>query len=309
MVAVAINQSLLTISDHGEASALTDGKAKATATGPLSRDSSLSTRVLREPTTHFLLIAVLAFLIYGLSEGRQGKLLEIDAREIEARIFLQEMSSGRALSEAQRSAVIDAYIDEQILVREALALDLDNDARIHDMLAQKMRHVLSADIIQPSETELRDYYEANLARYRRPATVTADELVFNQQRPLPQEVLDALATGAGAETLLSLAAGSNAPLNNASRLDLSNIFSEAFAERVFSASADTWIGPFTSNRGQHWLRVAQRNAATVPELESIIDRVRLDWITDEEEARLDAAVADLRSEYRVSIEGGEDSED
>ncbi|GIT21560.1 MAG: hypothetical protein CM1200mP40_12420 [Gammaproteobacteria bacterium] len=62
-------------------------------------------------------------------------------------------------NEEQRQLVATIYVEEQILVQEALALGLDNDARIHDMLAQKMRHVLSGNVIQPTELELESYYQ------------------------------------------------------------------------------------------------------------------------------------------------------
>ena len=72
-------------------------------------------------------------------------LLEIPQNEIEARISLVELSQGKAASQGQRDQIEALYLEEQMLVREALALNLDRDARIHDMLAQKMRHVLSGD--------------------------------------------------------------------------------------------------------------------------------------------------------------------
>jgi len=266
-------------------------------------DSPLRT-LAREPTVHFLVVAILVFAFYALNDTGAGQVLEIDPREVEARVFLQEINTGEPVTEASRQAILDAYIEEQILVREALAMELDNDARIHDMLAQKMRHVLSGDIIQPTEAELAAFYEASRERYRVPATLTADELVFDQRDDLPPEVVTLLETGAGPEAMLALAPGDSGPLRNANRLDLANIFSDEFADRVFAAPPGTWQGPFVSNRGQHWLRVTAREEARVPALGEIIDRVRLDWIAAEEEARLAEEIARLRQDYTIVMREG-----
>lgn len=261
-------------------------------------------RFLQEPTLHFLVIAGLVFAAYGLFQSGSDNVLEINAREIEARIFMQELASGRELDADQRQAIQDAYIEEQILVREALKQNLDNDARIHDMLAQKMRHVLSADVIQPTESDLENFYAAHQQRYQRPATLNLEELVFDSRDPLPETVTRQLATGTDAETLLLQSPGNVASLANTSRLDLSNIFSAEFAERVFAADQNTWTGPFISNRGQHWLHIGSRQEASTPPLEDILERVRLDWIASEEEARLQEKIDALRQQYAIVVNQG-----
>ncbi|HAJ75385.1 MAG TPA: hypothetical protein DCM64_02915 [Gammaproteobacteria bacterium] len=201
--------------------------------------------------------------------------------------------------------ITSLYVEEQILVREAMAMGLDNDARIHDMLAQKMRHVLSGDIIQPSADELNDYYNANMTRYRSLATVSVDELVFDSREALTDQLASLLEAGAEPQQLLELEDGNQAPLPNVNRLDLANIFDPAFADTVFAAETGEWSGPFTSNRGQHWLRITSRVEAHLPALEEITDLVRLDWIAEEEEARLQVQVDNLWDEYTIIITDAE----
>ena len=265
-----------------------------------NKPSKLHTLLL-EPTLHFFLIAAVLFGIYGISRSNQENVLEISQREIDARVFLQEMTSGEALTPAQRDFITASYIEEQILVREAMAMGLDNDARIHDMLAQKMRHVLSGDIIQPGSAELQSYYQANLERYRSLETVSVDELVFDNSGALSEEVMTLLNQGSDPQALLEIEAGNSAPLPNVNHIDLSNIFEPEFADDVFTAAAGQWSGPFVSNRGQHWLRVNQRTPASLPELEEIADRVRLDWIATEEDRLLQERVDRLWERYTILI--------
>ncbi len=275
---------------------------------PPPESSSLLSRLLNEPTSHFVAIAILVFIAYALLGAEDENVLELDAREIEARLFLAELSAGRELQEEQQQAIVNAFVEEQILVAEALAMNLDNDARIHDILAQKMRHVLSADVIQPGAAELQAFYAANQERYRRPATVTLDELVFNSRDDLESSVSALLEAGAEPTALLELSPGTVSDLAGASHLDLANIFSAEFADDVFAAAPGAWTGPFVSNRGQHWLRIRSSQDERIPTLEEISERVRLEWIASEEEARLQEKIDVLRSNYDIIIRDGEAAE-
>ena len=136
-------------------------------------------RVMNEPTMHFFIIAVVIFMVYEISNIRSKDIVEIDQREIDARILMQEMASGQPLTPDQEEFIASSYVEEQILVKEAIELGLDNDARIHDMLAQKMRHVLSGDIIQPTPSELESFYNTNREYYRVLSSVSVDELVLD----------------------------------------------------------------------------------------------------------------------------------
>ncbi len=254
---------------------------------------------------HFFLIAMVIFGFYAASQSSSENLLEVDQRDIDARIFMQELSRGEELSAEQRDLVTAYYIEEQILVREALAMQLDNDERIHDILAQKMRHVLSGNIIQPTEAELQAYFDENRSRFETPASLDLDELVFDSRDPLEDEIVSQIRQGAEPNTLLAMSEGTVAPLPNVNSVDLANIFDQEFADSVLAAELGQWQGPFVSNRGQHWLRITQKNAAGIPVLEEIADLVRLEWIASEEEARLQSEIDKLWNEYTIVITNSE----
>jgi hypothetical protein len=264
-------------------------------------NTSLPQKLMREPMVHFLVIALIIFAAYAIAQSGNENHLEIDQREIDARIFMQELSRGEELSLEQRELVTALYIEEQILVREALSMELDNDERIHDVLAQKMRHVLSGSIIQPTDDELQEYYEENSSRFETPASLTLDELVFDSRDALADSIVDSLRQNADTDTLLSMSQGTVAPLPNVNSLDLANIFDQEFADRILAADLDQWEGPYVSNRGQHWLRIVERRPTNIPALEEIADLVRLEWITAEEETRLQQEVDKLWDEYTIVI--------
>ena len=58
-------------------------------------------RVMNEPTMHFFIIAVVIFMVYEISNLGSKDIVEIDQREIDARILMQEMASGQPLTPDQ----------------------------------------------------------------------------------------------------------------------------------------------------------------------------------------------------------------
>ena len=265
------------------------------------KTKNLVDQLINEPTVHFFVIAVVVFIVYAISNLNGDDVIELDQREIDARILMQEMVSGQPLTSEQQEFITASYVEEQILVKEAVELGLDNDARIHDMLAQKMRHVLSGDIIQPTPAELESFYSSNSELYRAPATVSVDELILDTRNEIPIEIQTLISEGVNSDEILEMASGSSAPLPNANHLDLSNIFAPEFADAVFQSQGNEWIGPFSSNRGQHFLKIIERSEERIPPMAEIADRVRLDWITQEEEIRLQQEVNKLWDRYEIII--------
>lgn len=265
------------------------------------KTKNLVDKLINEPTVHFFVIAVVVFIVYAISNLNGDDVIELDQREIDARILMQEMVSGQPLTSEQQEFITASYVEEQILVKEAVELGLDNDARIHDMLAQKMRHVLSGDIIQPTPAELESFYSSNSELYRAPATVSVDELILDTRNEIPIEIQTLISEGVNSDEILEMASGSSAPLPNANHLDLSNIFAPEFADAVFQSQGNEWIGPFSSNRGQHFLKIIERSEERIPPMPEIADRVRLDWITQEEEIRLQQEVNKLWDRYEIII--------
>ena len=260
--------------------------------------------VLQEPTFHFLLLAALVFAVNQLKPGRTA--VRLDRGELAARIFQAEATRGMPLSPAERQQLEDAFVNEQILVLEARELGLDRDRRIHDLLAQKMLHVLSADVIQPDERELRTFYDANTDAYTVGPSVSLDEMVLAVPDSVPPpNVLEKLRLGEDPESFARDMPVTHGVLRDVALDDLAGILGGAFASTVFDAEKGLWVGPHRSVRGQHWYRVTARSPTVFQPFDAVRERVRLDWIDQEETARLEQTVAELRSRYSVVWTGEE----
>jgi hypothetical protein len=253
--------------------------------------------VLREPLLHFVLLAALLFGVSAIF-GR-ANVIDITNDEIDWRVLQFEAQEGRKLTDEERLLVRERLIDERVLVREAKAEGLDADDRIDDILVQKMLHVLSGEVIQPTDEELQAFYAMNTGRYATEATVTVDEVVAPMGAPLPRALLDGGEPSDAPEGALI----ASRVMPRLTLADLAQIFGDDAAAEIFRAEPGTWVDAYQSVRGQHWFRVRERTEATLPALEVIRETLRLDWIAEQEDRRLLARVAELRQKYQIRIEG------
>ena len=270
--------------------------AESTPATPLFR------RILREPTSHFVLLAAVLFAANAALESWRGNVITVDRVQIDVRIAELEALRGAPLSPEERQLVEEAYIDEQVLVREALDMGLEADRRIDDILVQKMLHVLSGDVIQPTEDELRDFYEANRASYTTEPALTIEEVVITAGSAPAGDLVEQLQTGVSAQKLAESPDARSSVLRQVTGGDLRRLFGPVTAELILSADTEGWIGPHETVRGQHWFRIVERATPELPSLESVRERVRLDWVADQEAARLDQAVGGLRERYNIVID-------
>jgi hypothetical protein len=254
-------------------------------------------KAMREPLLHFAALAAALFVIAGVVR-RDDDRIEVSRQELDWRIDQVEAREG-PLSAEERLLVEEAYIDERVLIREARAMGLEADERIDDILVQKMLHILSGDVIQPTEEELAAFYEENREAYAVDATVTVDEVLVAPGSELPR----ALLMGTAPEQLAEGTVVSTRSMERLTFDDLAQLYGDAGATTVMDAETGDWWEVHQSPRGAHWVRVRERFGDTIPPLGVVRDAVRLDWIAAREQARLLDRVAELRTAYTIVVEG------
>lgn len=259
---------------------------------------SFLTKAAREPLLHFTVLGAALFVVAALVR-RDDDVVAVTRAELDYRIQQVEAREGVTLTEEERLLVEEAYIDERILIREARAMGLEADERIDDILIQKMLHILSGDVIQPTGAELAAFYEQNADRYATDASVTVDEIVVRAGETPPPALLE----GTPPERLPVGALVSHRVMERLTSEDLTQIFDADAASAVAAAETGDWWEVMQSARGSHWLRVRERFGTAVPPLEVVRDAVRLDWIAEREQDLLLERVAQVRATYSVVVEG------
>src|SRR5262245_55195571 len=120
-------------------------------------------RIAKEPLLHFLLLGAALFAAYGfLNRSTQAQLGEVIVRagQIEHMAARFAQFQQRAPTTEELKGLIDQYVREEVLSREAIKLGLDqNDAIIRRRLQQKMEFVATdlATVDEPSDAELTDW--------------------------------------------------------------------------------------------------------------------------------------------------------
>jgi hypothetical protein len=262
----------------------------------------------REPILHFLLIGLFIFVTYGLltTSGDQGERIVVSQAAVDTLAREHQARWMRPPTEQELAGLVDAYVRDEILYREGLALGLDrDDPVIKRRVRQKLEVVAEEQLARdaPTDADLAAYLERNAERFVRPGTVSFEQIFFAAATPVAEvEVARAAALRGSDPARLgqpSLLPGSaqNAPLDLAAR-----DFGVAFATELEKLPLDEWAGPVRSAFGQHLVRVTARTPGLTPPLAEVRAAVAREWENERRMASLAENYKALRSRYEVVIE-------
>ena len=275
-------------------------------------------RMVREPLVHFLVLGASLFLLQALinpgSVSRRTTRIVIGPDELAwiATTWLQQYR--QPPTQTQLHALVDDYVREEVLYREALAMGLDrDDIIIKRRMVQKMSF-LSEDIATehpPTHQELERYFAAHRERYRLPPRLTFTHVYFSTDRR-------GAATRADAERVLATLGGAKAPARAPERGDrfmlqydfaerspdeIAQLFGGMFAESLFArAQVTEWQGPVTSSFGLHLVRVIGRTPGRLPVFDEVAALVSQDYDLERRDDANGQRYASLRRRYTVTVD-------
>jgi hypothetical protein len=266
---------------------------------------SLTRRFVREPLLHFLLLAAGLFVAQGIIGGDDREVIVVDA-EAQRYLFSQEEDLRlRSLSDDDKQRIVDAFIEEEILVREAKARGFTDSSRVRALLLQNMRFFIGSDIPEPSEDDLRAHFEANRDAFTSPPSLDLNHVMFSDPDTVPDGILDALNQAEDPSTLGDLDTRLGHRLRFLDQRRLVGLFGTEPAKDLLSVSEDDqdWRGPYVSPTGSvHFLRVINRNPPRTPTYELAQDWISTHWLSAKSDELLDAALDDMRQNYLVLVE-------
>lgn len=260
---------------------------------------TLPTLLRREPLIHFLLIAFLLFVADGLLNGDRREEIRVDANTLDYLVKQRSEVLMRELSNEERSALLDDYIEEEVLVREAYKRGLDKGGRMRRQLVRKMRAMLAEDLPEPTEADLRAFFEAHPERYRLPPRVSFQHLFFSAADKVPQDLSSRLDKQSDLTEVGDMDPVLGRVPQQRSERELRTYLGKEAADSVFAITDDAWHGPIPSARGVHFVRITQRLPAQQPDFESIAAYLVPDWQLSRQKAAMADKVAGFRSKYRI----------
>ncbi|WVT71821.1 peptidyl-prolyl cis-trans isomerase [Sinorhizobium chiapasense] len=271
-------------------------------------------RILREPLVHFLALALLIFAAHGLLRGGADapEKIVVSASKIEQMATVFTKTWQRSPTADELKGMIDDYVKEEILVRQALELGLDrDDTVVRRRLRQKMEFLNAADAapLTVTDPELEAYLAANPSTFATDATLAFEQVFLNPARHGDTIAADAAALLA---ELRSNDTADPAALGDASLLPaavqltskaaIDQIFGGALADGLEKAPLGQWTGPIASSFGLHLVRVSEHTPGRVPQLADIRDEVAREWENARRSELEQQRFGELLARYEVSVE-------
>jgi hypothetical protein len=272
---------------------------------------SLIKRCLRQPLLHFLVAGFALFVLYGglppSTVNQDPQRIEITP-EVVQRLAISWLARWqRPASEQQLQTLIDDYVKEEILYREALKLGLDkDDTIIRRRLAQKMDFLAEdvASLREPAPGVLEAWYNQHQEQYAPPPLATFHHVFF----ALDKRGADAQAQ---AQAALRGLTDSNSGEGDAfmfesayteqSQDQVARVFGSKFAVSLFRQTPGSWVGPVESGFGWHLVWIDTLAKPPAPPFETVAQQVKSDWLSEQRSVSKRANFDALKARYEVVV--------
>lgn len=260
-------------------------------------------RWLREPLVHFVILGAVLFAVdYGLvSRTGDPRTIVIDAAvDDQARQIFRD-ARGREPNEDELYALRRVWLDNEVLYREGLALQLDHgDPAIRDRVIFKALSVVDAGTKLPpfDDQLLRDWFEQKRAKYDEPARYDFQEAVLagTPSDAAIRAFVDDLNAGTPGDAEAGLRVFKDRPHSN-----LVQSYGEDFATTLEASLPGEWRA-VPSLEGLRAVRLEEISPPKPAVFEELRGVVLQDWTDAVMAEQRSAAVAVLAKKYTVNVE-------
>ncbi|WP_444916437.1 peptidyl-prolyl cis-trans isomerase [Microbulbifer sp. JMSA003] len=278
----------------------------------------------REPLVHFSIIALLLFVFAELLIEENGTNYEdtllisedilIEHLQFQKKTFNQSFVRRywKGLTQPEKSNLINDYIKEEVLYREALNLGLQkHDQIIRRRLIQKLDYVnggfsSNTDI---SEEDLENYFQLHREKYRIEASITFSHVFFDFRRHSTEKLEETVKQNLNHLIKQSVPFEESALygdrfifhrnyVDRTPRLVASH-FGDDFAESIFQLPLNTWSGPFESPYGLHLILVSENKTSRLPSFREASPLVLEDYRRNKMEENKQLRIQELLAGYRI----------
>jgi hypothetical protein len=217
----------------------------------------------------------------------------------------------RPPTDTERRGLIEDFLVEEILYREAQNLGLDkNDIIVRRRMRQKMEFLLqeSLSTTAPDEAALRDFFKAEASRYREPGRISFRQIFLGegvgdgdqeQWAALLRRLNDDDATDLG-----RIGQGAQLParISSATAQSIDGAFGIGFFDTLHQKPVGRWDGPIGSSQGWHLVFVESIQAAREPDFEKVRVAVARDYADQRNREAAAALVGRLKQGYEIVID-------
>ncbi|MDR9776998.1 peptidylprolyl isomerase [Rhizobium hidalgonense] len=275
-------------------------------------------RLLSEPLLHFVAAGALLFGGYQLLTPARDDVATTNrivlTKDDVRQLAISWLAQGRSTpTPEQVRGLVDQKVTQEILFREAVSLGLDRDDEVvKRRLAQKMDFLASdvAALQEPTDAELKAWFEKNSETFALPAHATFRHLYFSTDRhgkETKEAAAAALASIEGKSPESSEAAAIGDPFmfqsfyGDATPDQMAKEFGPEFSEALFQLTPGKWAGPVKSGYGWHLIWIDSIEPGRIPTYAEVMPNVKAGWIDDKYREIKNSALDEMRVRYSVVV--------
>lgn len=257
----------------------------------------------REPLVHFVALGALLFGIDHVVAARTDdpRTIVVGADVDREAIQLFKASRGRGPNAEELSALRRVWLDNEVLYREGLALQVDKgDSAIRERVIFKALSVVDANVKLPSfdDQVLRNWFEGHRAKYDEPARFDFQEAVLSgdTSESAVRAFVEALNAGMPGDAKAGLRVFKGRP-----HATIVQSYGPDFAKALEEARVDEWRAQRTRD-GWRAMRLDGASPAQPAAFEALRGVVLQDWTDATLAEQRSAAVRALAGKYMVRNE-------
>lgn len=203
-----------------------------------------------------------------------------------------------------RDQILEQLIGARLFAKYAEELKLDETEEFQKILNNAKKEILASMAIGEvvknvtvTEEELKEFYEANKARFKKDGTVSAKHILVKDEAKC-QKILEEIAAGkafevAAQEYSTCPSGQKGGDLGEFGRGQMVREFEEA----AFTAEIGQVVGPVATQFGYHLIKVEAKNEAVVAAFEEVKEQIRRNLLGQKQNQAYSAKVAELKAKY------------
>ena len=276
-------------------------------------------QLLKEPLFHFLFIGAVLFVLFGIvGESNTGpnNRIEVTQADVDRLVATWQRRWNRLPTPSELNNLVESYIREEILYREAVVMGLEkDDSVVRRRMAQKVEFIFK-DIStppEPTDADLQTYLEKHPDKFTRPARYTFSHIYLSKDKRGDKVLDDAK------QLLVKLQNKHNQkdPLQfsdlfmfdyhyiGIADFEITRIFGEQFTQQLAGLTVGEWQGPVDSGYGVHLVKVQLRVDPSLPPLAEIRDKLKTEYIAERQREANQKFYQSLRERYEIVVESSD----
>jgi hypothetical protein len=290
-----------------------------------------SGKIFREPLVHFLVIGLGFFLLFNLvsddkvqvddqrivvDEPALLEFMQFQAKAFDTEYFTKQLAS---LTVKERQQLIDGYIREEVLYREAKNLGMElNDNLIRRRMVGKIEyltHSMASPLVNETQEQLKELYQQRKDEYYIEPSITFTHVFFDAEKhglnkalELAESQLDEFISKSMPTFTDAAKYSDRFPYHinyvKRSRSFINSHFGDSFAQELFSDETNNknWFGPIRSVYGYHLVLKLEKTEGRYPPIDEVMEELSEEFKRQKILELQNQAIQALISGYQIIID-------